>query len=105
MVTHVLTAGRHVTPGYFRSGLFQSTYSGNILPCFNRTEEIEMLSSVLSPQLSVITGPVDCGKSLLARKVLDLVEDEMKMPVVSLNLQAGADPGFLKGGSQGNGYI
>ena len=62
MATCVLTAGRHVTPGFFRSGLFQSTYSGNILPCFNRTEEIEMLSSVLkksSPQLSVITGPVE----------------------------------------------
>ena len=49
-----------------------------------------MLSSVLkklSPQLSVITGPVDCGKSLLTRKVVDLVEDEMKMPVVYLNLR------------------
>ena len=55
---------------------------------FNRKEEIEALRNVLKSdtQLSVITGPVNSGKSLLLRKIIHDMR-KTKVPVLYINLR------------------
>ena len=81
----VLTAGRRKCFSLYTS----RGYYTKAVQCFNRAKEIKTLSTMLtesSPQLSVITGPVDCGKSLLIREVLEQVKQQ-KIPVTYLNLR------------------
>ena len=61
---------------------------------FNRCREMKILSNILmtSPQLSVITGPVNSGKTMLLEKVLEELPKKTKLPtaVHSINLRKGA---------------
>lgn len=56
---------------------------------FNRKQELDSLYSILKsdPRLSVITGPVNSGKSLLLRKVLQGVKERDNTPVLHINLR------------------
>lgn len=56
---------------------------------FNHTEEIEAIKDLLKsdPQLSVITGPVNSGKSLLLRRVLQEIQMKEDVPILYLNLR------------------
>ena len=60
---------------------------------FNRMREITRITEVLlsTPQLSIITGPVNSGKTLLLEKVFDqLPEKSIKpTPLYAFNLRKG----------------
>ena len=56
---------------------------------FNRIQEIKMMNNLLKsdPQLSVITGPVNSGKSMLLKKVIMELKKVEKTPVLYINLR------------------
>ena len=56
---------------------------------FNRTREIQMMSSLLKsdPQLLILTGPVNSGKSVLLRKVILELKNKESTPVLYINLR------------------
>ena len=60
---------------------------------FNRCREIETLRNILksTPQLTIITGPVNSGKSLLLEKVTRELAGKIgrRTPVLPLNLRSG----------------
>ena len=60
---------------------------------FNRTREVERPSQLLisPPKLSVVTGPVNSGKSKLIDYVVSTLSQKTKrpFPVYSVNLQQG----------------
>ena len=55
---------------------------------FNRCQEIEKLNKLLKsePQLSVLTGPVNSGKSILVMKIIRDIK-KAKIPVLTINLR------------------
>ena len=61
---------------------------------FNRTKEIAQLTSLMTsvPQLSVITGPVNSGKTRLIKKGLSDLPSIARIPTPTyhLNLRKGA---------------
>ena len=67
------------------------SYSSEMM--FNRAREFNCLVDTLrsTPQLNIITGPVNSGKTLLVEKVLTHVEAEngKKTPVYPINLWRG----------------
>lgn len=92
----------HFYPGFCRRLHTKASLSASLarLPrfylnddMFNRTKEINRLSQVLlsTPQLSIVTGPVNSGKTMLLEKVLeDLPNKSLKpTPVYSINLRKG----------------
>ena len=74
-----------------RRYLFRASYPLNTDDdMFNRRREMECLSNVLAstPQISVITGPVDSGKSRLVNRVIrDLPKTQQPTPIHSMNLR------------------
>ena len=56
---------------------------------YNRITEINMLTRLLKsdPQLTVVTGPVNSGKSLIMSKILEDVGKDKTVPVLPLNLR------------------
>ena len=61
---------------------------------FNRCKQIEFLSRVLvdKPQFSIVTGPIDSGKTRLIEKVLQEIppKNNMNVPICPVNLRKGA---------------
>ena len=56
---------------------------------FNREKEIEALTSILNgkPQLSIVSGPVDSGKTALMLHMLEKLSTENKRPILYLDLR------------------
>eukprot|EP01067_Filipodium_phascolosomae_P004670 Filipodium_phascolosomae@DN2795_c0_g3_i8.p1 len=56
---------------------------------FNREREIQGLTSMLraEPQLSIVSGPVNSGKTALILKILDDLSQNNNRPVLHLNLR------------------
>ena len=52
-------------------------------------QQNQMMNNLLKsdPQLSIITGPVDSGKSVLLRKVIMGLKNKRKTPVLYINLR------------------
>ena len=58
---------------------------------FNREQEVDFILNLLrnkTPQLSLITGPINSGKSILMRHVLkELSQDAKKPTILTLNMR------------------
>lgn len=71
----------------------KSRYASVDQDMFNRSREVERLSQLLmsSPMLSIITGPVNSGKSKLLDHVLTRLSEKATrgIPVYSINLRQG----------------
>lgn len=86
-----LIPARAPYPSPSRSPYLFRGFSDAKLPTdlFNRTQEINILSTVLKadPQLTVVTGPVNSGKSFLMAKILEGIKKDKTVPVLVLNLR------------------
>lgn len=84
----------HIPRAYSSFIKFKSSVDVAVdLDMFNRNREIECLSRLLvdKPQFSILTGPVDSGKTRLVERLLQELPSKSThpMPICSLNLRKG----------------